>query len=66
MSKFSETVESLEAEQKEIVELQTQLQGKLNAYKVRLKQTFGITDGEQMNVLEVLKAVSKVVEMSRD
>lgn len=57
---FEEMVKYFEEKQKSIEILQMQLNKELQTYKAEMKAFCGITDGEQMNVLEILKTIKKV------
>lgn len=64
MSALQEKITHFETLQKEIIEANANLEKKMEQYRAELKATFGITDGEKMNVLDMIKAISKVKELA--
>jgi len=60
MKSYKETVKHFEEWQKKIIEMANQVDGEKAKYKAEFKATFGICDGEPMNVLEVIKAIKAV------
>lgn len=54
--KFAEA----EKKQKEILEMHTALENKKAEYKAFTKAAFGLADGEQINVLDVARAIKLI------
>tara|TARA_R110000868_G_scaffold62962_3_gene189948 strand:- start:5712 stop:5903 length:192 start_codon:yes stop_codon:yes gene_type:complete len=60
---FAETILDFETKQAVIIEKSADLERLMQEYKAELKAKFGITDGEKMNVLDVIKAMAKVKDL---
>ena len=51
--------------QKTIVTMHEALEREKERYRKDMKETFGLMDGAQANVLELIEAVSKVIELTK-
>lgn len=60
---FAEFIDTAAKMQEEIIRIAQDLENKKNEYRAFTKQHFGLADGDQMNVLDVAKAVRKVSEL---
>lgn len=58
------TVSRLRGMQAEMLEMNQELQNKAAVYRAELKKHFGITDGEQMNVLDMIEAMRRIKELN--
>lgn len=57
---FKEFTETAEKMQEEIIRLSNELESKKHVYRAFTKEHMGLADGEQMNVLDVAKAMRRV------
>ena len=60
MKSYEDTVKHFEEWQKKIIEKVNDVEAEKAKYKAEFKATFGICDGDPMNVLEVVKAIRAV------
>lgn len=63
MSVLRDKIGAFKVKQAEIMGLKQQLDTKMAEYKAEMKETFGITDGEPANVLELIAAFDKVQDL---
>ena len=63
MSKLVEKIAQFKGKQEKITKMNQDLQNEIANYKAEFKDTFGIADGDQANLLELIETIGKVVEM---
>jgi len=57
---FNEAIVKAQEMQKELLELNRELESKKQLYKAFTKEHFGLADGEPIDVLEIVKAIKLV------
>jgi cupin superfamily acireductone dioxygenase involved in methionine salvage len=60
---FQEFINEAQVKQQEIVNLNNELNNKKELYKAYLKTHVGITDGEALSIVDILKAAKRVMEL---
>lgn len=60
MTELEKKIAYFKTSQEQILEQSRKLQKMTEEYKAELKATFGITDGEQMNVLQLVESFVKI------
>lgn len=63
MSQLQEKISYFQEKQKTIIEKSTELHHLTQQYKAEFKSVFGIADGEQLNVLEIIQAIQKTFDL---
>lgn len=63
VSPLDQKIEYFTKWQVKILDLQRETQEQMNKYKAEMKATFGLADGDQTNVLELISTIKKIKEM---
>lgn len=58
---LKEQISKLQEDQKKIVELQTELNQKLEEYKNQMREWFGFADGDRLNILQLVELMDKLI-----
>lgn len=66
MTKFEEKICYFKSEQREILRLHEELEKRKKSYKDQILESFGLREGEAMNVIEIMESFSKIMDLKQE